>query len=103
MRTKLSALLTLSFIIATPAFASADLAAKKNCTTCHSASTKMLGPTWQDIAAKYKGQKGADATLADKIVKGGGGVWGPTPMPPNAAVSADDAKTLAKWALGGGQ
>jgi cytochrome c len=85
----------------TSAFASPALAASKGCVGCHSVDKKLVGPAYQDIAAKYANQKGADAALADKIMKGGAGVWGPAAMPPNAAVSAADALTLAKWVLSG--
>lgn len=101
--TVITALLAASTLVSAPAFASAALAGQKNCTACHSAENKMMGPSYKDIAAKYAGQKDAEAKLAEKIVKGGGGVWGGAPMPPNASVSADEAKTLAKWALGGGK
>ena len=85
-------------LVAGPAFASADLAQKKNCMACHANDKKLVGPSYKDVAAKYAGQKDAVAKLADKIVKGGTGVWGQIPMPPNP-VSADEAKQLATWVL----
>nr|WP_316639739.1 c-type cytochrome [uncultured Roseateles sp.] len=81
------------------AFANLELAQKKNCMACHAVDKKVVGPAYKDVAAKYKGQKDAEAMLADKIVKGGSGVWGPVPMPANTQVSADEAKVLAKWVL----
>ncbi len=75
-----------------------ELAQKKNCLACHALDKKVVGPAYKDIAAKYGKDKDAAAKLADKITKGSTGVWGPVPMPPNA-VSADEAKTLAKWVL----
>lgn len=101
--TIITAALAAATLISSPAFASAALAGQKNCAGCHSAENKMMGPSYKDIAAKYAGQKDAEAKLAEKIVKGGSGVWGGAPMPPNPGVSADDAKTLAKWALSGGK
>ncbi|MDD3353176.1 c-type cytochrome [Zoogloea sp.] len=83
----------------TAAFASADLAKAKNCLACHAVDKKMVGPAYKDVAAKYKGDKTAEAKLAEKIVKGGVGVWGQMPMPPNPQVSAAEAKTLAAWVL----
>ncbi|TDP64107.1 c-type cytochrome [Roseateles toxinivorans] len=81
------------------ALANAELAQKKNCMACHAVDKKVVGPSYKDVAAKYKGQKDAEAKLAEKIVKGGSGVWGPVPMPANTQVSADEAKQLAQWVM----
>ena len=81
-----------------PAFANADLAAKKNCLACHAVDKKVVGPAYKDVAAKYAGQKDAVAKLADKIQKGGVGVWGQVPMPANQ-VTPEEAKQLATWVL----
>ncbi len=87
--------------IAAPAFASSALAQKYSCTACHAPDKKMLGPAYKDVAAKYKGDAGAAAKLADKVKKGGSGVWGAIPMPPNAAVPDADIKALVDWVLAG--
>ena len=79
--------------------AGADLAKAKNCLACHAVDKKLVGPSYKDVAAKYAGQNGAVDKLADKVVKGGGGVWGPVPMPANPQVSAAEAKTLTTWIL----
>lgn len=84
---------------AAPAFANADLAAKKNCLACHAADKKLVGPAYKEVAAKYAGQKDAAVKLAEKIMKGGTGVWGQVPMPANPQVSAAEAKQLAEWVL----
>lgn len=85
---------------ALPAQASEELAKKHMCTTCHSVKgAKTIGPTYADVAKKYAGQKDADVKLADKVKKGGQGVWGQVPMPPNAAVPDADIKALVKWIL----
>ena len=81
-------------------FANQDLAQKSGCLACHSVSSKIVGPAYQDVAKKYKGQKDAEATLVNNIKKGGSGKWGPIPMPAQTALSDADAKTLAKWILG---
>lgn len=60
-----------------------------------------MGPSYKDIAAKYKGQADAVDKLAKKVKAGGSGVWGPVPMPANAAISEADAKTVTKWILDG--
>ena len=83
-----------------PAQASEDLAKKHLCTTCHVVKgAKTIGPAYADVAKKYAGQKDAEAKLADKVKKGGQGVWGQVPMPPNAAVPDADLKALVKWIL----
>ncbi len=82
-----------------PALASAELAQKKNCMACHAIDKKLIGPGYKEVAAKYAGQKDAADKLAEKIVKGGVGVWGQVPMPANPQVSAAEAKTLAAWIL----
>lgn len=85
--------------MADPAFASAELAKQKNCLACHATDKKLVGPPYKDIAAKYKADKNAQATLAKKIREGGVGVWGQIPMPANPQVNEQEAQTLAKWVL----
>lgn len=90
------------------AMASLDLAKKSNCMACHAVDTKLVGPSYKDVAKKYAGDKTAEATLAKRIKGGtaanGGQKWaavtGGMPMPANA-VSDADAATLAKWVLAG--
>ena len=79
--------------------AGADLAKSKNCLACHAVDKKLVGPAYKDVAAKYKGDKSAEAKLIEKVQKGGVGAWGQVPMPPNPQVSAADAKTLVAWVL----
>lgn len=81
------------------ALANPQLAKTKNCMACHSVDNKIVGPAFKDIAKKYAGQKDAEEKLAHKVVKGGGGVWGPVPMPANAQVTEAEARTLVKWVL----
>src|SRR5437870_10665826 len=91
--------LLLVALVAGPALAQADLAQKKNCMACHAVDKKVVGPAYKDVAAKYAGQKDAAAKLAEKIQKGGSGVWGPVPMPANTQVNEAEAKQLAAWVL----
>lgn len=82
--------------------ASADqaLAQKSGCMACHSVDKKVLGPAYKDVAAKYKGQKDAEAKLVEKVKKGGSGVWGPIPMPANSPqVKDEDIKKIVQWVL----
>jgi cytochrome c len=82
-----------------PALADEALAKKHNCLACHTVDKKLVGPSYKEITKKYQGQKDAEAKLIDKVKKGGAGVWGQIPMPPNAAVPDADVKTLVKWIL----
>ncbi len=82
-----------------PAWANPELAHRKNCTACHAVDKKLVGPAFKDIAAKYAGQPDAVGGLAQKVVKGGAGVWGPVPMPANTQVSEADAKQLVQWIM----
>lgn len=84
--------------VSAPALANPELAQKKNCLACHTVDKKVVGPAYKEVAAKYKGDKAALAKLTEKIQKGGVGVWGQVPMPPNP-VTPDEAKTLATWVL----
>ena len=82
-----------------PAAANEELAKKHNCLACHSVDKKVVGPAYKEVADKYRGDKTAEAKLVDKVKKGGVGVWGQIPMPPNATVPDADVKALVKWIL----
>lgn len=99
MKSSLSLIFAASALVAAPAFANADLAQKKNCMACHAVDKKVVGPAYKEVAAKYAGQKDAVDKLSAKVIKGGAGVWGPVPMPANAAVSEAEAKQLVQWIL----
>jgi len=79
--------------------ASEAMLKKYNCTACHAADKKLVGPAYKEVATKYKGQKDIAAKLAEKVKKGGQGVWGPVPMPPNAAVPDADLKAMVDYIL----
>ena len=81
------------------ALAQEALAKKYNCLACHAADKKLIGPAYKDVAAKYKGDKGAEARLVGKVKNGSSGTWGQIPMPPNASVPDADIKALVKWVL----
>lgn len=94
------ALFALIAVAATvPAMAQLELAQQKNCLACHAVDKKLVGPAYKDVANKYRGQAGAADKLAQKIMKGGSGVWGPVPMPANTQVNEAEAKKLAAWVL----
>jgi cytochrome c len=76
-----------------------DLIKKNGCTACHAIDKKLVGPPYVEVAAKYKGDASAPAKLFDKVKKGGSGVWGQVPMPPNPQVSDADLKTIIAYIL----
>lgn len=78
-----------------------DLAKKNGCAACHAIDKKVVGPAWMDVAKKYKGDAGAEAKLITKVSKGGGGVWGATPMPgiDPSGKKQDDIKQLVQFIL----
>lgn len=78
-----------------------DLMTKAACNACHTIDKKGVGPAYKDVSAKYKGNAKAADTLIDKVRKGGMGVWGPIPMPPNPKekIGDDDLKQLVAWIL----
>ena len=76
------------------------LATSSGCLGCHQVDTKLVGPAYKDVAAKYKGDAGALETLAAKVKAGGVGTWGEVPMPPNAHVSDENIHTIVEWILG---
>ena len=99
MKLPLSAAFVIVCMAAAPAWANEQLARSKNCLACHQIDAKVVGPAYKDVAAKYAGQPDAVAKLAQKVMKGGAGVWGPVPMPANPQVNEAEAKQLAQWIL----
>lgn len=78
----------------------AALVQKSSCGGCHSLDQKKVGPSFKDIAAKYKGDKDAQARLEKKVRSGGAGSWGKMPMPPTSAATSDsDIKDIVQWIL----
>jgi len=82
-----------------PAQAQEELAKKHACLACHAVDKKLVGPAYKDVAAKYRGDAGAEAKLVEKVKKGSQGTWGQVPMPPNANVPDADVRALVKWIL----
>ena len=75
------------------------LAEKHLCLSCHRVDAKLVGPAYRDVAAKYKGDPAALDKLVAKVMRGGKGVWGPTPMPANKDVPEADVRTIVTWVL----
>ena len=81
-----------------------DLIASSDCTTCHrlhqASGGASIGPAYDQVAAKYS--PAADSTvnrLMNKIISGGSGIWGTTPMTPHPTLSKDDVKTMITYIL----
>lgn len=94
-----SGFVAIGMVFAGSAAANEQLAKSKNCLACHAVDSKKLGPAFKDVAQKYAGQNDAAAKLSEKVIKGGGGVWGQMPMPPNAQVTPEEATQLVQWVL----
>lgn len=75
------------------------LAKASGCLACHTVDKKLVGPSYKEIADKYRKEKGAEANLIGKVKAGGKGVWGDVPMPPNAHVKDADIKTIVQWIM----
>tara|TARA_B100000686_G_scaffold205766_1_gene212604 strand:+ start:1568 stop:1879 length:312 start_codon:yes stop_codon:yes gene_type:complete len=88
-----------AFLLVGTAQADSALASGSGCMNCHMVDAKMVGPGFKQVAAKYKSDAGAAASLFGKVKNGTKGTWGPIPMPPNANVSDDNIKKLVAWIL----
>jgi cytochrome c len=76
------------------------LAKKNHCTACHGIDKRNIGPAFKEVAAEYKDDKNAQATLEMKVRNGGSGVWGKLPMPPTRKwASEEDIKSIVQWVL----
>lgn len=75
------------------------LVGSNDCLTCHDITTKKIGPAYVDVAKKYAGVDTAENYLAHKIIAGGSGVWGATPMTPHATLPVDSAKAIVQYIM----
>jgi cytochrome c len=93
-------LVLVAFLLgAAPSQANEALARKNDCLGCHAVATKLVGPAYKDVAAKYAGQADAQAVLVQSIRNGSVGKWGELPMPAHPKISEADIKKLAFWVL----
>ncbi len=83
------------------ATSASKLAADNGCMACHGTASKIVGPGYNEVAAKYKGQADAESKLVAKLKAGGQGVWGAIPMPAQTQLKDEDARRLVKWILSG--
>lgn len=113
MKTTFKLLVAAGLLLSATAYADnagLSLAQKNACLSCHSVDKKIVGPGYNDVANKYRDQaylkkmgykdaSAVEAYLVDKVKKGGAGVWGSIPMPPNPQVKDEDLRTIVKWVL----
>ncbi|AFR17761.1 c-type cytochrome [Burkholderia pseudomallei] len=71
------------------------------CMGCHAVDRKLVGPSFQQIAERYKNDKQAEPKLAKKVKDGGSGVWGAIPMPAHPRMSDADVRSVVQWVLAG--
>jgi cytochrome c len=71
------------------------------CMGCHAVDRKLVGPSFKDIAARYKSDPQAVAKLSKKVKEGGSGVWGAIPMPAHPRMSDADVRAVVEWVLAG--
>ena len=92
---------TVAFASTAGAQSGEDLLKKNGCTACHSIDKKVVGPAYMDVSKKYSSEKrdAVMARLSEKVKKGGAGVWGQVPMPPNPQVSDADLKNMLTFIL----
>ena len=91
---KKSLILACSLLSIGAAQAATEAMTKAGCMACHTQDKKLVGPSFKDIAAKYKGQD-VTAKLMEKVRKGGSGVFGPVPMAPTGPDKINDADLKA--------
>jgi cytochrome c len=89
------------YAVGASAQASEELMEKSGCVSCHRIDQKLIGPSFKDIAIKYKSDRNALPYLLEKVRDGGEGVWGDMPMPPNSVekISDADLKSVIEWVL----
>ena len=75
------------------------LVAGSDCLTCHKTSEKNIGPAYKEVAAKYENTEENVKMLAEKVIKGGSGVWGAVPMTPHPQISQEDAEAMIKYIM----
>ncbi|MCD6679227.1 MAG: c-type cytochrome [Burkholderiaceae bacterium] len=76
-----------------------DLAREANCMACHAVDAKMVGPSFREVGAKYRGRPGVAEMLVGRVKNGTSGTWGDVPMPANAAIADDDIRVIVNWVL----
>jgi cytochrome c len=79
--------------------AALELAKSNGCLSCHALHEKIVGPAYEKVAAKYRDDKDAAASLAQSVRNGSQGKWGRIPMPSHNNMTNEDLTLLARWVL----
>lgn len=95
----LGACLLPSAVFAGQAIPDLELARANGCYSCHAAAEKVVGPAFNDVAAKYASDKDAVAGLTQSIKNGSRSKWGRIPMPAHPGLSNEDLKALSTWVM----
>ncbi|MEW5756744.1 MAG: c-type cytochrome [Pseudomonadota bacterium] len=88
-----------AILLSGAAHADLELAKKSGCMACHAVDKKVVGPAWQDVAAKYKGDSSAKATIVSSLENGSRGKWGQVPMPAQKRLTAEERDKLAEYVI----
>lgn len=104
MKLRLSLIVGGALLVSANVQADLELAKASGCLACHSVETKVVGPAWKDVAAKYAADPTAKAALVEKVKKGGKGNWtqvtNGVPMPPySPRVSDANIEKLVNFVL----
>lgn len=84
-------------LVMTDAITGRNLVSTLDCRACHSVSESSIGPTYTEIAERYQDSTNVESYLADKIIHGSSGVWGPVAMPAHADMSEQDALRIVAF------
>lgn len=74
-----------------------DLLARSGCLACHAVDKKVVGPSYTDVANKYRGVKGSEDKVVAHVINGGAGVWGQIPMPPHKHIKEADVRSMVRY------
>lgn len=85
--------------VITGAIAGKNIMESSDCKTCHKLDEKSIGPSFKEVAEKYKSDPAASDYLANKIIKGGGGVWGETAMSAHPVLTSSEAHQIVEWIM----
>ena len=68
-----------------------------DCFNCHAIEQKIIGPSFVDIANKYRGQAGALDVSVQRVRSGSTKVWGEIPMLPHPQHTTDEVTIMLRW------
>jgi len=94
-----AAITAVSTTTGAPAADGKSLATESGCMACHSPGKPMIGPSFEKIAARYKGRADAPTVLFQSIKGGSRAKWGVMVMKPDTRLSDDEARVVVDWLL----